>query len=285
MIIDCEQPNLDQAQIISYEEMPIFVNEELILADSFSFNNSNNLVSSYAIGKSKKIRTAASAPIQTTLNLTYYPSWKDSIYQLIRKFEKVKVKLGGIEIDNGYITRFEINVTTNELTKCSAQISFFDLPEKQINKLTIPSTRVFIKQEEASAEPNLAHGNYSKLTQDIVKIPIVYRYRYEAEVNPLVKLGSTKADEIRFGKRVAGCDIQSEELSKFVTLDGEDAEIKLTLHDACGGFPHQRQHLEYVKHYFTNDNVYLCKGEISSLNVDGQISDFIKGNLSIIEFI
>lgn len=286
MFIACPPSAKKVKRIVSYEQAPVLINEELVLATSLEVSNTNSLTPDYRLGKRPVQQIGGSSYIQTQISLSYYPSHNDILYKSIKNYTKIKLNFGGVEYDEGFVTSFSLTMQSNNLVKCQATISFFGLPKGIFDRKTLDdSLRKYIKLEEESKIIRLAHSNFSKLEQKIVDIPIQLNLSYSSDIIPVMKIGESKPSEYRFSKQQVKADIQCEALEKFVTLNGENASLKISLFDTCNNLLNRKEYLEYVKYFYKESEKYTCDGKITAANNQVDSENWIRGSIQIIQYI
>lgn len=275
------------AKIYRFEQLPVYVNKEIVLADSAEFLNSSSLYADYRMNQNIPQRVYSTSFIRNELRLTYYPSYQDQIFHSIKNNAPQEYSLGGMNFGFGYVSNYGLSITPQGLVRATANINFYNNPTDKLNGESLKNLdRVFIKKETDAKDINLGQGTFTQIDQSLIKIPISLNYDFQVELFPREKIGGDFPTEIQFGKKQINLSVESEYLEKFVTLDGEVANFKIKLRDMCDLPLNQKHYKEYVKYYYlTNDVVYECAGHIQSINSSVNAGDWLKSSINMVQFL
>jgi hypothetical protein len=272
---------LQKPSIVSYSEVPVFVNDQFILAESLSISNSRSIKPNFSWISNTPNRYFIEEAPSLEVSIDYYPTLLDTIYSSIESQSPIKLEIMGKIYDKCYITSYSIKGSEKSLIKCSASIVVWNF-NNEVN--FIPQTLDLNNgwmdignYQTSTSKPdiNIAHSSFSIYEQyykpdrlPIMSIPSSFSLSVNAKYYSTIKVGNKFPSSFLKGEKGKSLNLEGELVNKIVELDiYPRAYFSLKLKDICENFLDQFFYKDSItSNVNVNDNLYSIEGFVESIN-------------------
>ena len=272
------------SQIFTFTECPIYCRNLLLFVTSARITFSNKIEPRYLINKVIAQGVAAQDGMSVTIDLDFAPLYHDPLFELVKNKQAVEIEFGGMKFYDGRINSFSLRGNHGSIIQGSASMTFYDQYQENFNPIQLQRT---IYHQINNQDFQIAHATMTELSHNLaIDVPMSFSYTYNSRFSPIYKVGSEKCQGITMDRQSAQMSLVGENIDKYVSTFGNNAEISFKLRDICGDYLNKRRTKFQDEIWDTQeDTTYSCNGTITNFNSSLSDNGIIKGEIQITQYL
>lgn len=207
----------------TYKNCKITLNEQPIFVTNASVQFAARPEPQYYSEQRHAFDYSPTNAIGGTLDISYILTGQDPLKDYFEE-EKYSVTgdFGGLNFKSGYLSSYSFQGVPASPVTVTAQIVFFDELKGDFSPTYEQAEKVdFLNFSDAVLEGGSGIGDISNVLN--------FGYNYDAEVEPVIRVGDTVPSDIRFGRKSVGLNIDVDTLSGDLSITGNNSAIQINL--------------------------------------------------------